>query len=259
MTANRMIRARDVCLELINVIKGDAQYGVVIALRRDEFKSAFRFQTDATGYKVLRDVLSAKFAGSSSDAPYRYFMIGGPGLTTMKFYVVQGVEGQEHSFELPKSLKENLNWLNQKCYTDHVLPYADAGVGALTDRPPLPPQLVIPSRNPQATDPALVGMIKARIDSDLNGNYSYINAHNVDVRRCLVEPYPVVYHHELDSKDPLVDLYVVLKEDPVGDSGYQIVYNPAYESFGLAASGCGGAPGIYMGSYGDFFNALKCM
>ena len=99
--------------------------------------------------------------------------------------------------------------------------------------------------------------IKALIKSEIGNNLSLINPHGVDLRRCLVEPTLETFE---DSREPgkTLQLYVVLKEFPDSDRGYQIVCDVDTSAFGLSIRGKG-LHREFLGFYGSFLDTLQGM
>ena len=103
----------------------------------------------------------------------------------------------------------------------------------------------------------LEDQINEIIRSEIGGNYSISNLHGVDLKKCLVEPYLQVFEKSFKEGE-LVELYVVLKEHPTANDGYQITYNPQEKLFGLGLSGSGKYP-LLLGYYDTFLEALEGM
>jgi hypothetical protein len=100
--------------------------------------------------------------------------------------------------------------------------------------------------------------IKKRINSDLRGDYSVSNMHGVNLKKCLVKPFLRIFQNTVPDGSKTIELYVVLLEDPINDSGYQIVYDPDVQRFGLSTTDIKTGP-IFLGHYGNFLETLKMM
>jgi len=100
--------------------------------------------------------------------------------------------------------------------------------------------------------------IKQIIKNELKGDFGISNSHGVDLIKCLVEPYLDTFEGSLHPEQH-VDLYVVLKEFPDSEEGYQIVYFPKFNKFGLALGRYKEKTGIFLGIYGTFLETLKGM
>ncbi|NBU21252.1 hypothetical protein EBS43_07570 [bacterium] len=99
--------------------------------------------------------------------------------------------------------------------------------------------------------------IKNIIQAELKRNLEISNLHGVDLKRCLVEPYQEIFENSFNESE-LMALYVVLKEDPVNDSGYQIVYDSQRGKFELSIAGKG-IYRVFLGYYGSFLETLEGM
>ncbi len=79
----------------------------------------------------------------------------------------------------------------------------------------------------------------------------------VELRRCLVDPPRIrTYLNGCDGNSPIT-LWLVLEEDPVAHSAYEVVYDEEAGQFGLAAPADGSH--IYIGLYGTFLETLEAM
>ncbi len=97
---------------------------------------------------------------------------------------------------------------------------------------------------------------------EIDGNWSISNAHRVDLKRCLL-PEPVMSLFQVMSRNPdqsrIINLWLVLEEDPDTHYGYKIVYDEQENMFGLASKDQGENIPIYLGPYGSFINTLEGM
>lgn len=104
---------------------------------------------------------------------------------------------------------------------------------------------------------SIESQIKKRVELELQGRMDISNSHGVDLKRCLVEPYQETFEDSFREGE-LLDLYVVLKEDPINDAGYQIVCDSQTGRFGLSISGKGERR-VFLGFYGSFLETLQGM
>ncbi len=95
------------------------------------------------------------------------------------------------------------------------------------------------------------------IRSEISENDSITNLHGINLKRCLIEPYLQIFEKSFKEGE-VAELYVVLKEDPDKNQGYQIAYNPKDKLFGLCIFGDGKYP-LLLGYYGTFLEALDGM
>lgn len=94
------------------------------------------------------------------------------------------------------------------------------------------------------------------VETQINGNWSRSNAHNVDLRKCLVTPRKMSF--DGSNPDDKFELWVVLEESPEDGSGYKIVFDEETAEFGLATPGWRSNP-CFLGFYGSFFDAFDAM
>lgn len=90
------------------------------------------------------------------------------------------------------------------------------------------------------------------------------NHHGVDLRKAVVAPrlIKVIKRHVHDGKfhDELLDVWLVLIENPESGEGYRIVAEADGQSFGLASEGFARDEHLVLcGWYGDFWTAFKGM
>jgi hypothetical protein len=100
-------------------------------------------------------------------------------------------------------------------------------------------------------------IIKDLIQSDIKGDFTISNLHGVDLNKCLVEPYLEICEDSF-HEGQTIELYVVLKEHPESDDGYQIAYDPIEQMFGLTIRGRGDRR-VFLGFDGSFLESLKGM
>ena len=99
--------------------------------------------------------------------------------------------------------------------------------------------------------------IENLVRKDIRNRWSTNNAHGVNLKNCLVHP------QKLRFADPSVsgghiDLWLVLEENPVTKSGYQIVFDERTQLFGLAITDVQNGP-AFLGTYGSFMETLEAM
>lgn len=99
--------------------------------------------------------------------------------------------------------------------------------------------------------------IKEIVQLEIKGDLNISNLHGVDLRKCLVEPYLETLEDSF-NKGQTVRMYVVLKEHPNSDQGYQIVFDPQENMFGLSIQG-EGPYRVFLGYDGSFLESLKGM
>lgn len=104
---------------------------------------------------------------------------------------------------------------------------------------------------------AIVNRIKKLILSEIKGDYSITNAHGVDLKKCLVEPYLQKFEKSF-KKGEMVDVYIVLEENPESKNGHQIIYDPQEKIFGLGLSE-EGKYHLLLGYYDTFLESLNGM
>jgi hypothetical protein len=106
--------------------------------------------------------------------------------------------------------------------------------------------------------------IKELVNSQIGDRWDTKNDHGVVLRETLVPPEQITVIERLvrNSKphDRLVDVWVVLIEEPKSGSGYRIVAALDGGKFGLAS---GGFPSdghlVLCGWYGDFLTTFRAM
>jgi hypothetical protein len=101
--------------------------------------------------------------------------------------------------------------------------------------------------------------VRAIVEAEIGGDWSQSNAHAVDLRQCLVQPWKATGRNTfptLDGGKPL-QLWVVLEERPGTKYGYLIVFDETQRECGLAY--WDGDPPAFLGFYGSFLNTLRGM
>jgi hypothetical protein len=97
------------------------------------------------------------------------------------------------------------------------------------------------------------------VEAEIGGDWSYSNAHGVNLRECVVRPRKVACRNtfpKLQGSAPL-ELRIVLEETPGSNDGYLIVFDEQRRTFGLA-DWDGDVP-VFLGFHGSFLNALDGM
>jgi hypothetical protein len=102
-----------------------------------------------------------------------------------------------------------------------------------------------------------IKLIKDIIQAELKGDLTISNLHGIDLSRCLVDPYLETLEDSF-AEGETIDMYVVLKEHPDSEDGYQIVYDPAENMFGLSILGKS-TRRVFLGFDGTFLEALEGM
>lgn len=96
------------------------------------------------------------------------------------------------------------------------------------------------------------------IEAEINGNWDLSNDHGVDLKKCLVSPVKYIYEDGVrDIK--LVELWLVLEEDPENHSGYEIVFDEKKRKFGLATISAHTNRKVFLGIHGSFLETLEGM
>ena len=98
--------------------------------------------------------------------------------------------------------------------------------------------------------------VSSLIHREIGNRWDRTNAHGVDLGRCLVLPEKRTYVLDGGESD---EFWLVLEEDPVGHSGYQIVFDEELGLFGLAMANLDGHPDLVIGLYGTFLQTLEAM
>ncbi len=103
----------------------------------------------------------------------------------------------------------------------------------------------------------IIDKIKQIIQAEIKGDFTISNLHGVDLKNCLVEPYIETLEDSF-KEGHMVQMYVVLKEHPESDEGYQIVYDPKENMFGLSIQGKEQLR-VFLGFDGTFLESLQGM
>jgi len=101
--------------------------------------------------------------------------------------------------------------------------------------------------------------VRALVLREIANRWDRSNAHGVNLRECLLatpETRTYTCVGEAGAKN-LVELWLVLEEDPAEHSGYEIVFDEVRHAFGLATQSTEGP--VYLGIYGSFLDALEAM
>jgi hypothetical protein len=98
--------------------------------------------------------------------------------------------------------------------------------------------------------------VKNRVEQEIGNDWTRSNAHGVDLKNCLV--YPELQPFLNSTNEFMVDLWLVLEENPQTRQGYKIVFDENSGMFGLAVSDQNGC-GTFLGYYGDFNTTLDAM
>ena len=94
------------------------------------------------------------------------------------------------------------------------------------------------------------------IEAEVAGDWDRQNAHGCTIRRCLNEPRKLAFSDPLNHD--IVDLWLVLEEDPETRNGYKVVYDEVNEGFGLASADADDKL-VFLGLYGGFLDAYDAM
>jgi hypothetical protein len=99
--------------------------------------------------------------------------------------------------------------------------------------------------------------VRALVEAEIAGNWSASNLHEVDLRSSLVQPKLIQVIHERVNKGrvhrEVLNLWLVLEENPLTKDGYRIVYDECAGQFGLVTDGA------LVGFYGDFLSTFQAM
>jgi hypothetical protein len=101
--------------------------------------------------------------------------------------------------------------------------------------------------------------ILAIIQHEVAEQWSRTNGYGCDQYRCLVAPVKGRFRNAVNQDAiEIVELWIVLEEDPITKAGYKIVFDEDTNEFGLATSGFSGDDS-YLGPYGDFWTTFDSM
>lgn len=98
--------------------------------------------------------------------------------------------------------------------------------------------------------------VRQLIEQQVAGDLDRRNAHGCTIQRCLIKPQKLAFSDPFNST--LIDLWLVLEEDPETREGYKVVYDDVNEAFGLAITSSEDEL-VFLGLYGDFLDAYDGM
>lgn len=91
------------------------------------------------------------------------------------------------------------------------------------------------------------------IEKEINGDWSISNAHNCDLKKCLVRP----NRRKVQFFREVKEVWIVLEEDPEDFEGYKVFFDDETGRFGLAGYS---EPFSYVcNSHDTFLAAFKSM
>ncbi len=99
-------------------------------------------------------------------------------------------------------------------------------------------------------------IIQRELQGELAGCLAAPLPHGIDLSRCLILPLRQRYEDSF-LEGRTVELWLVLEENPEGESGYQIIFDERRRQFGLAVKSKGGR--VFIGYHGSFLNTLEGM
>ncbi len=91
------------------------------------------------------------------------------------------------------------------------------------------------------------------IEKEINGDWSISNAHNCDLKKCLVRPKKRKIRFFREVKE----VWIVLEEEPETMEGYKVFFDEETKKFGLA--GYSEPYGYVCNSHDAFLAAFKSM
>ena len=91
------------------------------------------------------------------------------------------------------------------------------------------------------------------IEREINGDWSISNAHNCDLKKCLVRP----KRRKLYSAGESKEFWIVLEEEPETLEGYKVFFAEETKKFGLAD--CSEPYDYVCNSHDTFLAAFKSM
>jgi hypothetical protein len=97
--------------------------------------------------------------------------------------------------------------------------------------------------------------VQKLIQDEVAGNWSQINDHGCDLRKCMVQP--ELREYDDRGSGHLIKMWLVFEEYPEDRSGYKIVYGEKVGMFGLA--GPGTQRDVFIGYYGTFLETYHAM
>jgi hypothetical protein len=105
-------------IELIDVLKINEGYFLIISVSKKSQRKLFRFAVTVIAYRVLRKILESRPLDNMPGLKYRYFWNGSMGKKTANEILLGircevGEDGKVFHFEVPQSLAANLMWFNE--------------------------------------------------------------------------------------------------------------------------------------------------
>jgi hypothetical protein len=97
------------------------------------------------------------------------------------------------------------------------------------------------------------------IEKEIAGDWTRSNAHGVDLRRCLVVPPLCKKVADSFHEGQLIDMWLVLEENPDTKLGYKIVFDDKRGQFGLAIDDVREGSLVFIGYSGTFLATLEGM
>ena len=106
--------------------------------------------------------------------------------------------------------------------------------------------------------------IHSLVRDQIAGRWNETNGHRVDLKKSIITPAKTKLIHRLvqkgKTKEEIIDVWIVLEEEPQKKDGYKIVFDEKSRMFGLASVGFPSDPHPCLdGFYGDFWTAFKGM
>jgi len=92
------------------------------------------------------------------------------------------------------------------------------------------------------------------IEKEINCDWSISNAHNCDLKKCLVRPQKRLF---IAFGNEIRELWLVLEEYPEAKDGYKVVFDDKTMQFGLAQHN--EPKDWFLGVQGNFLDAFKRM
>lgn len=94
------------------------------------------------------------------------------------------------------------------------------------------------------------------IEKEINGDWSISNAHNCDLKKCLIRP----KRRTLNFHSEIREAWIVLEENPIDLDGFMVYFDEKTNKFGLAErSESSKYYGFVCNSYDTFIRAFKSM
>jgi hypothetical protein len=106
--------------------------------------------------------------------------------------------------------------------------------------------------------------VRKLVESQIGDSWSTTNHHGVDLRTAVVTPQKITVIERTvrngKLRDHLVNVWLVLIENPELETGYRIVLRDTDKMFGLASEGFPGDERLVLcGWYGDFISTFEGM